>query len=127
MVLWRMLYETCARAEDILGPNVTDQDMMVFRRARVVAKGGDRAYVHWETPTARLLPRLLQAVQPAGVPRPTPGHGHQTTTSIMQAINRTDTRRCPETGCREPGSGDVSDHRYTGRPHRHGDPLFAHK
>src|SRR5262249_20353562 len=31
-----------------------------FRRALVVEKGGDRAYVHWETPTARLLPRLLQ-------------------------------------------------------------------
>jgi site-specific recombinase XerD len=57
-VLWRMLYETCARAEEILGLDVPDLDME-FRRALVVEKGGDRAYVHWETPTARLLPRLL--------------------------------------------------------------------
>jgi len=53
-VLWRMLYETCARAEEILGLDVPDLDME-FRRALVVEKGGDRAYVHWETPTARLL------------------------------------------------------------------------
>ncbi|MGN9894688.1 site-specific integrase [Micromonospora sp. L31] len=57
-VLWRMLYETCARAEEILGLDVPDLDME-FRRALVTEKGGDRAYVHWETPTARLLPRLL--------------------------------------------------------------------
>ena len=57
-VLWRMLYETCARAEEILGLDVPDLDME-FRRALVKEKGGDRAYVHWETPTARLLPRLL--------------------------------------------------------------------
>jgi site-specific recombinase XerD len=57
-VLWRMLYETCARTEEILSLNVPDLDME-FRRALVVEKGSDRAYVHWETPTARLLPRLL--------------------------------------------------------------------
>jgi site-specific recombinase XerD len=57
-VLWRMLYETCARAEEILSLDVPDLDME-FRRALVVEKGGDRAYVHWETSTARLLPRLL--------------------------------------------------------------------
>ena len=57
-VLWRMLYETCARAEEILGLDVPDLDLE-FRRALVTEKGGDRAYVHWETPTARLLPRLL--------------------------------------------------------------------
>ena len=47
-VLWRMLYETCARAEEILGLDVPDLDME-FRRALVKEKGGDRAYVHWET------------------------------------------------------------------------------
>jgi site-specific recombinase XerD len=57
-VLWRLLYETCARAEEILSLDVPDLDME-FRRALVTEKGGDRAYVHWETPTARLLPRLL--------------------------------------------------------------------
>ena len=32
---------------------------MEFRRAQIIQNSGDRAYVHWETPTARLLPRLL--------------------------------------------------------------------
>ncbi|MBN1174901.1 MAG: site-specific integrase [Micromonosporaceae bacterium] len=58
-VLWRMLYETCARAEEVLALDVPDLDCE-FRRALVVEKGGDRAYVHWATPTARLLPRLLR-------------------------------------------------------------------
>ncbi|MFD7547659.1 hypothetical protein [Streptomyces sp. NPDC059816] len=31
-----------------------------FHRGRVAEKGGGTAYVHGETPTARLLPRLLQ-------------------------------------------------------------------
>ncbi|MEK8108198.1 hypothetical protein NKG94_30965 [Micromonospora sp. M12] len=57
-MLWRMHYETCARAEEILGLDVPDLDME-FRRALITEKGGDRAYVHWETQTARLLPRLL--------------------------------------------------------------------
>ncbi|MFB9881788.1 tyrosine-type recombinase/integrase [Planobispora siamensis] len=57
-VLWRMLYETCARAEEILGLDVPGLDTEC-RRALVTEKGGDRAYVHWETPSARLLPRLL--------------------------------------------------------------------
>ncbi len=54
-----LVVKTCARAQEILGLDVADLDME-FRRALVVEKGGDRAYVHWETPTARLLPRLLQ-------------------------------------------------------------------
>jgi len=53
-----MLYETCARAEEILGLDAPDLDVE-SRRVQVVEKGGDRAYVHWETPFARLLPRLL--------------------------------------------------------------------
>ncbi|HEX5595685.1 MAG TPA: hypothetical protein VFX61_06645 [Micromonosporaceae bacterium] len=57
-LLWRMLYETCARADEILGLDMPDLDME-FRRALVIEEGGDRAYMHWETPAARLLPRLL--------------------------------------------------------------------
>ncbi|WP_245930236.1 tyrosine-type recombinase/integrase [Allonocardiopsis opalescens] len=57
-VLWRMLYETAARAEEILTLDVGDLDM-AMRRARVRSKGGAIEYVHWATPTARLLPRLL--------------------------------------------------------------------
>ena len=58
-VLWRMLYETAARAEEILTLDVEDLDPE-FRRARVKSKGGAVEYVHWATGTARLLPRLLR-------------------------------------------------------------------
>ena len=58
-LLWRMLYETAARAEEILTLNVEDLDPE-FRRARVTSKGGAVEYVHWATGTARLLPRLLR-------------------------------------------------------------------
>ena len=58
-VLWRMLYETAARAEEILSLNVEDLDPE-FRRARVTSKGGAVEYVHWATGTSRLLPRLLR-------------------------------------------------------------------
>ncbi|MEU7838326.1 tyrosine-type recombinase/integrase [Nonomuraea sp. NPDC049129] len=57
-LLWRLLYDTAARAEEVLTLNVEDLDLE-FRRARVVSKGGAIEYVHWATPTARLLPRLL--------------------------------------------------------------------
>ena len=58
-VLWRMLYETAARAEEVLTLDVADLDLQ-FRRARTVSKGGDAEYLHWATATARLLPRLLK-------------------------------------------------------------------
>ncbi|MGH3185028.1 MAG: tyrosine-type recombinase/integrase, partial [Streptosporangiaceae bacterium] len=45
-VPWRMLYETAARAEEILTLNIEDLDPE-FRRARVTSKGGAIEYVHW--------------------------------------------------------------------------------
>jgi site-specific recombinase XerD len=57
-VLWRMVYETAARAEEVLTLDVTELDLQ-FRRALTRSKGGDREYLHWATATARLLPRLL--------------------------------------------------------------------
>jgi integrase len=56
--LWRMLYETAARAEEILGLDVPDLDLP-SKRGRVVSKGGTTDWVHWQTGTAMLLPRLL--------------------------------------------------------------------
>jgi hypothetical protein len=44
-----MLYETCARAEEILGVDVPDLDME-FRRA----------YVHWERRSAPRVTRRLK-------------------------------------------------------------------
>lgn len=70
--LWRMVYETCTRAEEILGANIEELDLP-GRRAPVKAKGaaarrrGGRARedfvletVYWDAGTARLLPRLLR-------------------------------------------------------------------
>jgi site-specific recombinase XerD len=57
-VLWRLLYDTAARAEEVLSLDVGDLDLE-FRRALTRSKGGDREYLHWATATARLLPRLL--------------------------------------------------------------------
>ncbi|MEV6527790.1 site-specific integrase [Longispora sp. NPDC051575] len=56
--LWRMLYETAARANEILLLDVGDCDRP-SNRARVTGKGGDVGWVHWQTGTARLLPHLL--------------------------------------------------------------------
>ncbi|MFI6180182.1 tyrosine-type recombinase/integrase [Nonomuraea sp. NPDC051191] len=42
-VLWRLLYDTAARAEEILTLNIEDLDLE-FRRARVISKGGAIEY-----------------------------------------------------------------------------------
>jgi site-specific recombinase XerD len=85
-VLWRLLYETAARAQEILALNIEDLDPE-FRRARVVSKGGTREYVHWATGTARLLPRLLTG---------------RTSGPVFLAG-----RRAPTSGRRSPAAADV--------------------
>lgn len=57
-VLWHLLYETAARAEEALRLDVADLDMPA-RTARTRRKGGARDVIAWQTGTARLLPRLL--------------------------------------------------------------------
>jgi integrase len=54
-----MLYETAARASEILALNVEDLDLEQ-RRAPIRSKGGDTEFVYWDTGTAHLLPRLLR-------------------------------------------------------------------
>ncbi|MGW0486326.1 tyrosine-type recombinase/integrase [Nonomuraea sp. NPDC003214] len=54
-----MLYETAARAAEILALNVEDLDLE-HRRAPVRSKGGSIEWVYWERGTAHLLPRLLR-------------------------------------------------------------------
>ncbi|MET9243031.1 site-specific integrase [Nonomuraea sp. NPDC003709] len=56
--LFRMLYESAARAEEVLALDVADLDQR-NRRAKVRRKGGAVDVIVWQTPTARLLPRLL--------------------------------------------------------------------
>lgn len=57
-VLWHMLYESSARAEEVLMLDVPELDT-TNRCAVVTRKGGARDLIAWQTGTARLLPRLL--------------------------------------------------------------------
>ncbi len=55
---WRLLYESAARANEILSLDVADLDLP-NKRARVRSKGGAIEWVFWQTGAALLLPRLL--------------------------------------------------------------------
>lgn len=57
--LWRMLYETAARASEVLALEIEDLDLP-GRRAKVVSKGGKTEWVYWTSGTAHLLPRLIR-------------------------------------------------------------------
>ena len=57
--LWRLLYDTAARASEILSLDVVDVDLP-NRRARVVSKGGATEWVHFASGSARLLPRVIR-------------------------------------------------------------------
>jgi integrase len=59
--LWRLLYETAARANEALNLNLEDLDL-ANKRARVTSKGGAIEWIHWQTGTARLLARLVAAL-----------------------------------------------------------------
>jgi len=56
--LWRLLYESAARANEILLLDIEDVDLP-NKRACVRSKGGAVEWVFWQTGTALLLPRVL--------------------------------------------------------------------
>jgi len=56
--LWRFLYESAARAREVLLLNVEDLDLAA-RRAVTVRKGGDIDVLHYASGTARLLPKII--------------------------------------------------------------------
>ena len=56
--LWRLLYESSARAQEVLGLNIEDLDLAA-RRAITTRKGGDPDVLHYATGTARLLPKVI--------------------------------------------------------------------
>jgi integrase/recombinase XerC len=71
--LWRILYETCARTEELLQVNIEDRDLASRccppkskgAKPRTRRRGATHAehvheLVHWDASTARLLPRLIQ-------------------------------------------------------------------
>nr|WP_244417569.1 hypothetical protein [Streptomyces hygroscopicus] len=58
MTFWKMFYESAAWADEELCLNVEDlypQD----KRGRITAKGGATEWIHWQSGTAQLLPRLI--------------------------------------------------------------------
>ncbi|MEV0732745.1 site-specific integrase [Polymorphospora sp. NPDC050346] len=57
--LWRMLYETTARATEVLALNIEDLELDA-RRARVPAADGGIEHIYWATGTAQLLPGLIR-------------------------------------------------------------------
>jgi integrase len=57
--LWRLLYESAARASEVLALNIEDLDLDA-RRAPIRSKGGDTEWIHWGSGTAHLLPRLIR-------------------------------------------------------------------
>jgi len=56
--LWRLLYETASRADEVLRLNVEDLDV-AGKRARTRSKGGDTDWLFFASGSARLLPRLI--------------------------------------------------------------------
>ena len=80
--LWRMLYETAARASEVLALNIEDPGLDA-RRAPIRSKGGDTERICWGSGTAHLLPRLTRGRQagpvflserrPGTARRPRPG------------------------------------------------------
>ncbi|MFD0888237.1 tyrosine-type recombinase/integrase, partial [Streptosporangium algeriense] len=56
--LWRLLYESAARADSVLALDITDLDQP-NKRAKITAKGHVVRWVQWQSGTARLLPRLI--------------------------------------------------------------------
>ncbi|MFF2744236.1 tyrosine-type recombinase/integrase [Kitasatospora sp. NPDC058048] len=139
--LWRMLYETCARSEEILDVNIEDLDL-AGRRAPVKSKGAKPKVrrrgtvradyvletVFWDAGTARLLPRLLKGRTrgPVFVTHRRPGPGKMLSARDV----------CPDTGLARlsygqaralldqhtahagPGTGwDLHEYRHSGLTH----------
>jgi len=55
---WAMLYDTAARANELLLVNIEDLDL-ANHEAMVIGKGGNAEYVSWSSLTARRLPHVI--------------------------------------------------------------------
>lgn len=84
--LWRMLYETAARCNEILALDIEDLELG-RKRANVTGKGGHRETVVWASGTARLLPRYLAGRQ----------RGPVFVTLRKPNVVPADADRCPDT------------------------------
>lgn len=95
-LLWRMLYDTAARANELLSLDVPDLDQKT-RQAVIVGKGGSAERIYWTSATARLLTRYLTGrttgplflTQPRGADpfhaASSDRHGNQTRLSYRRA------------------------------------------
>jgi integrase len=63
--LWRMLYETAARASEVLALNIEDLDPDA-RRTPIRSNGGDTDWICWAPTPRALLPRLIRMGGAAG-------------------------------------------------------------
>lgn len=85
--LWRMLYETAARTNEILSLDIEDLDLG-RKRAVVTGKGGHREIVVWASGTARLLPRYFNGRR----------RGPVFVTNRQPNLVPAERDRCPDTG-----------------------------
>ncbi len=101
--LWRMLYETCARTEELLQVNIEDLDQagrccpVKSKGAKPRSRGRNATHhdcvlelVYWDANTARLLPRLINGRSrgPLFLTHRRPGPGKAATDRYI----------CPDTG-----------------------------
>ena len=87
--LWRMLFETAARSQEVLRLNIEDLDL-AQRRAVTVRKGGAVDYLHWASGTARLLPYVIDG---------------RTSGPLFTSSRPIQTRRAPAAGDIDPTTG----------------------
>lgn len=87
--LWHMLYETAARAFEILALDIEDLELE-NRHARMVTRDGTTEWVHWSAGTAKLLARLIngRTEGPVFLSERRPGPGRRPATEDL----------CPHTG-----------------------------
>jgi len=85
--LWRTLYETAARTNEILALDIEDLDL-ARKRAVVTGKGGHLEVVVWASGAARLLPRYLNGRR----------RGPVFVTSRQPNVVPAERDRCPDTG-----------------------------
>jgi integrase len=71
--LWRMLYETAARASEVLALNIEDLDLDA-RRAPIRSKGGDTEWICWGSGTGVPVRAPPRPSPPPRGQRPVPGH-----------------------------------------------------
>ncbi|MFF1690616.1 hypothetical protein [Streptomyces sp. NPDC058254] len=57
-LLEKMLYDSAARGDEVLSLNVEDL-YQADRRGKITAKDGATEWIHWQSATAQLLPRLI--------------------------------------------------------------------